>query len=311
VHDPGLVALHEIRPVAVALEELGQLLSGDAGQDGRVGDLVPVQVQDREYDPVTTGMHELVGVPGGGQRPGFRLPVAHHAGDDQVGVVERRPVGVDQRVPQLASLVDRAGRLRRHVGGDPARKAELAEQTPHPFFVRGDLRVHLAVGAFEIGAGDNARPPMPRAADEHHVEVALGDHPVEVGVDEVEPRSRAPVAEQTGFDVGQREGLTQHRVAAQVDLADRQVIGGPPPSVDQGEFLASGVLGQSRGHIASLVESAQSAEQKGSGQSLSSTLVTSARFGGATPQAKAGPLRRTESRAGLNRWSTGEKPRKG
>ena len=40
--------------------------------------------------------------------PGLGLAVADHAGDEQVGVVERRAEGVDERVAELAALVDRA-----------------------------------------------------------------------------------------------------------------------------------------------------------------------------------------------------------
>ena len=38
-----------------------------------------------------------------------------HAGDDQIGIVERGAEGVGERVAELASLVDRSGRLGRRV----------------------------------------------------------------------------------------------------------------------------------------------------------------------------------------------------
>ena len=49
---------------------------------------------------------------------GFRLAVADDAGDDQVGVVERRAEACDSD-SQLAALVDGARRLRRDVARDP------------------------------------------------------------------------------------------------------------------------------------------------------------------------------------------------
>ena len=48
-------------------------------------------------------------MPAGGERPRFRLAVADDAGDDQVGVVERGPVGVAQGVAEFAAFVDQPG----------------------------------------------------------------------------------------------------------------------------------------------------------------------------------------------------------
>jgi hypothetical protein len=70
------------------------------------------------------------------------------------------------------------------------------------------------------------------AADVDDVEVALADDPVEVGVDEVQPRRGAPVAEEPGLDVLGTEWLHQQGVVEEVDLADREVVGRPPVGVD-------------------------------------------------------------------------------
>ena len=64
------------------------------------------------------------------------------------------------------------------------------------------------------------------------------DHAVQVGVDEVQPGRRAPVPEQARLDVLRQQRLAQQRVVEQVDLADRQVVGGAPVGVDQGELVA-------------------------------------------------------------------------
>ena len=45
-------------------------------------------------------------------RAGLRLAIADDAGDDQVRVVERGPVGVAQGVAEFSALVDAAGSLR-------------------------------------------------------------------------------------------------------------------------------------------------------------------------------------------------------
>ena len=75
-------------------------------------------MEDREYAAVAGRIEELVAVPAGGERPGLGLAVADDAGDDQVRVVERRPVGVAQGVPKLAALVNAARRLGGDVAGD-------------------------------------------------------------------------------------------------------------------------------------------------------------------------------------------------
>ena len=80
-------------------------------------------------------------------------------------------------------------------------------------------------------------PPWPGPVDVDHVEVARLDDPVQVDVDEVQPRRRAPVAEQPRLDVLQRERLLQQRIVEEIDLPDRQVVGGAPPGVDAGKLL--------------------------------------------------------------------------
>jgi hypothetical protein len=74
---------------------------------------------------------------------------------------------------------------------------------------------------------------MPGPGDVDHVEVALLDHPVQVNVDEVQARRRSPVAEQPGLDVFLCERLLKQRVVIEIDLADRQLVGGPPIRINQ------------------------------------------------------------------------------
>ena len=62
------------------------------------------------------------------QRARLRLAVADDADDDEVGIVEGRAERVDERVAELAALVDRAGRLRSRMARDAAGERELPEQ---------------------------------------------------------------------------------------------------------------------------------------------------------------------------------------
>ncbi len=218
----------------------------DPGQDGRVGDLVAVQVQDRQHDAVAHRVQELVGVPAGGQRPGLRLAVPDHAGHDQGRIVEGGAVGMGQRVAKLPALVDRAGRLGRDVAGDAAGERELGEQPLQADLVLGDAWVDLAVGPLQIGVGDDPRTAVAGAGDEDHVHVAVADDPVQVGVDEVQARRRAPMAQKPRLDVLVGQGLLQQRIVEEIDLSDREVVGRPPVGVDQGALLVRQRLGPGR-----------------------------------------------------------------
>ena len=89
-----VVAGDQVRRVAVALEERGQLFATDSSQQGRVGDLVAIEVQDRQDCAVADRVDELGGVPCRRQRPGFRFAVTDDTRHDQIGVVERGSVRV-------------------------------------------------------------------------------------------------------------------------------------------------------------------------------------------------------------------------
>ena len=230
-------ALDDVGPVAVPLQLVEQLLLGDPGHHRRVGDLVAVEVQDRQHGAVVDRVQELVRLPRPGQRTGLGLAVADHAGDQQVRVVERRAVGVRERVAELAALVDRARGLRRGVAGDAAGEGELPEQRLHALGVVGDVRVPLRVGALQVRRRHHARAAVPGAGDVERVEVVADDDAVEVRPQERQARGGAPVPEQPGLDVLGRERLAQERVVHQVDLPDGQVVRGAPPGVEPAEVV--------------------------------------------------------------------------
>lgn len=238
--------LEDVRRVAVPDHEGVQLLLADPGEDGRVGDLVAVEVEDRQDDAVLGRVDELVRVPARGERAGLGLAVTDDGRHEEVRVVERRAVRVRERVAELAALVDRSGRLWGDVARDATREGELPEQPVHALLVLGDVRVRLGVGAFEVGVGDEARSAMTWAGDEDARQCALADRPVEVGVEEVEARSGAPVSEEPGLDVVAVELGAQERVVEQVDLTDGEIVGCTPPPVDAAERLVTERLDRSR-----------------------------------------------------------------
>ena len=170
-------------------------------------------------------------MPAGGQRAGFGLAVADDAGHEQIGIVERGAVGVGEGIAQFAAFVDRAGRFGGDVAGDSAGKRELLEQPLHALLVLRDVRIDFAVGSFEIGVGDHSRAAVAGAGDVDGVQVVLLDRAVQVDVDEVQSRRGAPVAQKPRFDVLEPQRLFQKRIVEQIDLADREIVGGPPVGV--------------------------------------------------------------------------------
>ena len=114
----------------------------------------------------------------------------------------------------------------------PSREAELLEKLPHPVFILADVRIDLAIRPLEVCVRDDPRPAMSWADDVHHVQVVLLDDPVQVRVDEVQARCRAPVSQQAWLDVVAGERLAQQRVVEQIGLPDGEVVCGPPEGVD-------------------------------------------------------------------------------
>ena len=99
--------------------------------------------------------------------------------------------------------------------------------------------IDLAVGAFQIGVGHQPRPAVARPGDVDHVQVVFLDDAVQMDVDEVQPRRRAPVAEQARLDVRQRQAALQQRIVVEIDLADREIIGRPPIGVHLSQHVGA------------------------------------------------------------------------
>ena len=247
VHGGRVVTGDRDRAVTVTAQQRFQFGVRDAGQHRRVGDLVAVERQDGQHRAVGHRVEELVGVPAGRQRPGFGLAVTDHAGHHQIRVVQGGAVGVHEGVAELTALVDGSRRLGRDVAGNAAGEGELPEQFAQAFGVLLDAGVHLAVGAFEIGVGDQPGTTVTRPGHVDDVGVAVADDPVQVGVDEIESGGGAPMPQQSRFDVVGGQRLGEQRIIQQVDLPDRQVIGGTPVLVDEGEFVVGERRSSGRG----------------------------------------------------------------
>jgi hypothetical protein len=94
VHLRRVVACHGEDLIAESLKQGAQVVIVGAGQHGGVGDLVAVEVQDRQHRAVARGVDEVDALPRAHEGAGLRLAVAHHGGHDEVGVVEGRAESV-------------------------------------------------------------------------------------------------------------------------------------------------------------------------------------------------------------------------
>ena len=233
----------EVRLIAHTLKELGELFVGHAGEDGGVGDLVAVEVQDRQDDTVGCRVHELVGLPRSRERTGLGLAVAHHGHGQQARVVHDGTVSVAERVAELAALVDGTGRLGRKVARDAAGIGELAEELLQAGLVIGDVGADLAVSTVEQRLGGAGGATVTRAHQENGVLVVIGNKAVDVAEQEVDAGRGAPVTNQAMLDVRTTEvarlaslivdKVSAHqRVGAKVDLTDGQVVRSAPIQID-------------------------------------------------------------------------------
>ena len=115
--------------------------------------------------------------------------------------------------------------------------------------VIGDIGANLAIGVIKQGLGGARRATVTRAHQKHGVLLMIGNKTVYVAKQEVHARGGAPVAHQAMLDVGTAkiahlarflidEILAHQRIGAQVNLADREVVGAAPVLLHPLELLA-------------------------------------------------------------------------
>src|SRR5580658_8537143 len=127
---------------------------------------------------------------------------------------------------------------------NPAGKRELNEELAKAGVVATDVGIDLAVRALEIRVGHHRGAAVPRSRHVNHVEIEFLDDPVQVHVDEVLPRRRAPVSEQHVLYVRQNERALQQWVVVKINLAYRQIVRGTPVGVH-----STKQVGRERGYL--------------------------------------------------------------
>ena len=76
-----------------------------------------------------------------------------------------------------------------------------------PGFILGHVRINFAPGAFEVDVAYNSRSAVARTGDVKHIQVVLLDNPVQVHVDEVLARRRAPVGDHQRLNMRESQRL--------------------------------------------------------------------------------------------------------
>src|SRR5215471_14763439 len=105
MHRLRFITLDEMGRIPVAAEQVIQFLVTDPSEDAGIGNLVAVEMEDRQDYPVRCWVQKFIGMPARRQRPGLRLTVTNDASDDQIGVVEGRSVGVRDGITELPAFV--------------------------------------------------------------------------------------------------------------------------------------------------------------------------------------------------------------
>ncbi len=136
MHDFGIVAFDKIGLVTASDIQGLQVVVARACLNGRSGDLVAIEVQNRKHRAVPHWIEEVDRLPASFERTRFGLAVADDAGNDQIGIVESGAESVNQRVAEFAALVHGIWDVRSAMAGHAAGRRKLSEQKPHAVLIR-------------------------------------------------------------------------------------------------------------------------------------------------------------------------------
>ena len=92
----GIVTFDEVRRVTKSAIVGREFVVAPSRRHRGPGNLVAVQMQDRQHRAIAAGIQEFYAFPAAFQRAGFRFSIADHARDDQVRIIERGAKRVHQ-----------------------------------------------------------------------------------------------------------------------------------------------------------------------------------------------------------------------
>ena len=133
-------------------------------------------------------------------------------------------------------------RLGAGVTGHPTWEAKLLEQALHPRLVLRDVRVNFGVVTIQVGVRHHHLTTVTGAFDVEHVDTILINDTVQVSVDEVLPRNRAPVADWVRLNITCHQLPLQQRVILEVELANGQIVGSLPVAGHQVKVFGRRVI---------------------------------------------------------------------
>src|SRR6266487_487732 len=133
-------------------------------------------------------------MPGGSGRASLRFAITDDAGHDQVGIVHGSSKGGRQGVTQFPALVNSSWNTRIEVAGE----STWPGKAPHKFFNPGPVKrqvwIVIVERAFQVEICEVCRCAMPWSRNQKHIDVIALYEVVKVRVDQVNTRTRAPVA---------------------------------------------------------------------------------------------------------------------
>src|ERR1700690_491112 len=122
------VALDEKNLVTVPAQKLPHLIVSLAREDGGTGNLVAIEMQDRQHRAIARGIEEVDSLPRSFEWSGLRLAITDYARDDKLGVVECRAERMHERIAELTALVNGTWNMRTGMTRNSTRGGKLAEE---------------------------------------------------------------------------------------------------------------------------------------------------------------------------------------
>ena len=196
-----VIAFYIIWLVAKAFKHSLKVLLFDTGKNCRVGNFVTIEVQNRQNGTITRRIDKFIALPCGCQRAGFCFAITDNTQGQQIRIVKDSAKGMSKRIPQFTTFMDGAGGFRRAMAGHAAGKGKLSEQFLHACPVLRNIGVKFAIAAFHPGIGEQCRGTVPGTGYENGIEVFVFDHPVHVGINQIETRGCTPVPKTARLDM--------------------------------------------------------------------------------------------------------------
>src|SRR5581483_7229827 len=88
-----------------------------------------------------------------------------------------------------------------HMAWYSSRRRELAKEVVHPHFILRHLRINLGVCSFQVDIRQQRRASMPWSCQIDHIYVVILDQPIQMDINETEPRRCSPMSKESRLDM--------------------------------------------------------------------------------------------------------------